>query len=250
VASVRIESESHLHGEVIVEHAFPEEHDSILEVLGGLEVPLRPLDGYATTGRPLKPKRHMRSIKGEKRPFLLPVDQAAMNGEIDARMRASGWMTEPVASGDLVPAGIPLDLRGDFARNEVFVEVEFGNAASLYRDFFKFQIANRTGTGQAAVLILATDKFAKFFDSGIATLEAARRTLPFLAIGIQMPIWLIGIEPVDFAPIGERYQSMWELCEQNGLECHSFETALGAQIPVAELPLEEPTEDQSAGSID
>src|SRR5262249_20867840 len=100
------------------------------------------------------------------------------------------------------------------------------------------------------VLILATDRLAKFFDSGIATLEAARRTLPFLAIGIQMPTWLIGIEPVDFTPIGDRYQAMWELCTQNGLECHTFEAALGAQIPVAELLLEEPTEDQSADATD
>jgi hypothetical protein len=38
---LRIESDSHLHGEVIAEHAFPEEHDSLLGVLGGLDIPLR-----------------------------------------------------------------------------------------------------------------------------------------------------------------------------------------------------------------
>jgi len=242
VAGVRIETESHLHGEVIVEHGFPEEYESIRTVLAAIDLEdvLRPVEEFTRTGRPLKPKRHKRPIGGVTLPFLLPVDQDLMNAQIEAGMRAAGWATQPVASGDLVPAGTPLSLRGDFARNRVFVEVEFGNAASFYRDLFKFQIANRTGTGEAAVLVVATDQLAKFFDSGVTTMESARRALPFLAIGIQMPIWLIGIEPVDFAFIGERYRAMWELCHENGLDCHPFEVALGAEIAVAQLPVEEP----------
>ena len=86
----------------------------------------------------------------------------------------------------------PLGLKGDFVRNGVFIEVEFGNVASMHRDFFKFQIANRSGAGAVGVLVVATDRFSRFFDSGVATFEIAERNRPFLAIGIQMPLWING----------------------------------------------------------
>ena len=245
MSRLRIYSESHLHGEVIVEHAFPEEHDSLLGVLGRIEVPLRPADVFTRSGRPLKPKRHVRTIGGAKRPFLLPVDQAEMNRVLDAALREEDWDPEPIAGGGLTGGDGPLGLRGDFVRNRVFVEVEFGNTASIFRDLFKFQVANRSGAGDVAALIVATERFARFFDSGVATFESVRRLLPYLSVGIQMPIWIVGIEPSEFSAIGERYEEMRRLCEANGVECHSFELAFGAEIPVAELPAEEGTEGTS-----
>ena len=112
--------------------------------------------------------------------------------------------------------------------------MEFGNVASMFRDLFKFQIANRARTGDVGILVTATERLAKFFDSGVSSLEAAQRLLPFMAIGIQMPIWIIGIEPTDFSEIGERYEEMASLCRENGIDCHSFDTAFGARIAVDE----------------
>ncbi len=238
MTAIRILSESHLHGEVIVEHAFPEEHDSLLRVLSEVRVPLRPADAFTRSGRPLKPKRHTRTIGGSKRPFLLPVDQAHMNRSLDAALRRERWDPQPVAAGPLVGGEAPLGLRGDFVRNRVFVEVEFGNTASIFRDVFKFQVANRSGAGDVGVVVVATERFARFFDSGVATFEGVQRLLPYFAVGIQMPIWIVGIEPVDFAAIGERYEEMRRLCEANGLPCHPWDVAFGAP-PVAELPPED-----------
>jgi hypothetical protein len=241
---LRIESESHLHGEVIAEHAFPEEHDSLLGVLGGLDIPLRAAGPFTSTGRPLRPKRHTRTIGGSRKPFLLPVDQAEMNKAIDSALRSEGWTTQPIASGSFA-AEAPSALKGDFVRNRVFVEVEFGNIASMFRDLFKFQIANRARTGDVGILVTATERLAKFFDSGVSTLEAARRLLPFMAIGIQMPIWVIGIEPTDFSDIGRRYEEMASLCRENGVECHDFDSAFGAKITVEEafVPADESAND-------
>lgn len=236
---VRVLSDSHLHGEVIVEHAFPEDHGSILEVLGEAEVPLRPADEFTRSGRPLKPKRHSRAIGGVERPFLLPVDQAELNRRLDVAFRPRGWQPQPIAAGALVGGDVPLGLRGDFVRNRVFVEVEFGNAASVFRDLFKFQVANRSGAGDVAVLVVATERFARFFDSGVATYETLSRLLPYLTVGIQMPIWIVGIEPTDFGPIAERYEEMRRLCQENGVDCHPWELAFGAGTPIAELPAEE-----------
>jgi hypothetical protein len=229
---MRIVTVSHLYGEIVAEHGFPTEYDSLLSALGSLDPPLRPLAGFKSSGRPLQPKRHARTIAGQKKPFLLPVDQAALNRHLDETLRTDGWQSQPVASSELISGAAPLGLRGDFVRNRVFVEVEFGNVASMYRDFFKFQIASLARTGDVGVLILATERLAKFFDSGVTTFEVAERLLPYLSIGIQMPIWFIGIEPEDYGPIGERYEEMRKLCEENGLSCHPFDIALGAPIPV------------------
>jgi hypothetical protein len=66
------------------------------------------------------------------------------------------------------------------------------------------------------------------------------RNLPYLSIGIQMPVWFIGIEPSDFADIAERYEEMRDVCERNGVACHPFEDAFGE--PLA-LPVDEATGD-------
>jgi hypothetical protein len=236
-------SDAHLHGDVIAQHAFPLEYESLIGLVGGLEIAFREQGPFTDSGRPLSPKRHVRTIGGLRKPFLLPVDQAALNSAIKERLRFEGWTTEPVASGGLVTGEERLGLRGDFARGKVFVEVEFGNAASFYRDLFKFQVANRAQKGDVGVLLVATDRFARFFDSGVTTYEGALRAKPYMAIGLQMPVWIIGIEPLSFDSIGERYMEMWELCRTNGVDCHDFSSVMTSEEASAEAPAEESYEE-------
>lgn len=227
---MRIVSASHNHGEVIVRHGFPEEHQSLTSMLSSLSIPLRPIKPFTLNSRPKEPKRHERVIGSRKLPFLLPVDQGALNRVIKGLLRSSGWQTEPVAAGDFATGVTPLNLRGDFVRNGVFVEVEFGNVASMHRDFFKFQIANRARPRSVAVLLVATERLAKYFDSGVTTFEAAQRHIPYLAMGIQMPIWIVGFEPESFADIECHYGKMHALCAENGLDCHTFEATGGYSV--------------------
>jgi hypothetical protein len=225
----------YLHGETICRHDFPDEAGSLQRVLESLEPPLYLVSEFSESTRPKTPKRQDREIAGHgKKPFLLPVNQTAMNAEIKRSLHGEGWTSEPVAAGPMAGPDAPLGLRGDFVRNRVFVEVEFGNVASMHRDFFKFQVASRSGAGDVGVLVTATDRLAKFFDSGVTTFESAQRHRPYLAIGVQMPVWLIGMEPIDFSAIGHRYEEMRLLCEEHGVSCHEFGIALGAEIAVAE----------------
>jgi hypothetical protein len=224
--------EHHIHGDTICREDFPAEATSLETALRALEPSLYEVGAFSESSRPKKPKRHEREIAGERRPFLLPVNQRAMNHAVSQALKRDGWKSEPVAAGPMSGPDVPLSLRGDFVRNGVFVEVEFGNIASMFRDFFKFQIASRSGAGEVGVLVTATERLAKFFDSGVTTFEAARRYRPYLAIGVQMPVWIIGMEPSDFSEIGFRYEEMRLLCEENGLACHPFGLALGADIPV------------------
>src|SRR5262245_28377312 len=123
---MKVVPRSYLYGELVAKHEFREEYDSLLSALGSIETPLRPQGDFSSSDRPSRPKRHERTIGGERKPFLLPVDQKALNGRIKKVLRADGWRSEPVAAGELA-AALPLGLRGDFVRNKVFVEVEFGN---------------------------------------------------------------------------------------------------------------------------
>lgn len=219
---MRLESSSHLHGELVAEHRYASEHQSLLRALSSLPLLLRN-DIEFSEAAPRTPKRHRKSIAGRAAFHLLPVSQSKLNKSIESALVADGWERQPRVTGNLSTDEGKLNLKGDFAKNGVFVEVEFGNTASLFRDIFKFQVANRSGAGQVAVAICAMDRFARFFDSGVTTFEAATRLLPYLAIGIQMPIWFLGIEPDDYSPVKKRYREMQLLCEKHKLACHEFD---------------------------
>jgi hypothetical protein len=228
-----------LHAGTILEHAFGDEFRDLVEVLGAIEPPLRESGPFTDTGRPKKPKRQRVPITGQHKYLLMPVDHPTLNLQLATELRMRGWNTQPIATTGLtVPDTIgPLSLKGDFVKNTVFVEVEFGNVASMFRDFFKFQIANRSRAGNVAVLVTGTRQMMKFADQGQATYETAARLVPYLSIGIQMPIWIVGIEPDDWNPIKTRYEEMRDVASANGVDCYDFETAHGAEIEV-EVPPE------------
>jgi len=61
-------------------------------------------------------------------------------------------------------------LIGDFAKGLVFGEIQFGNSATLYRDFYKFQYGFQNGLLSLAVLIVPHDEY-KFFPTRPASVK-------------------------------------------------------------------------------
>lgn len=236
----------HLFGHTIAEHAFSQEAQEIRDSLRSIQVPLRPAGPFTDTGRPPTPKRHRRAIGGRTKQFLLPVDQGGLNKAISEKLRALGWQPEPltVTPGGGLP---PIKLKGDFHKNTVFAEVEFGNAASLFRDLFKFQVVGKSGVGKLGVLVTAEASLAKFFDSGVATYEIAIGLLEYMSIGIQVPVWIIGLQLDGWDPVRDRYEEMREEAEANGVACHTFEDALGAVDEPIEVA--EPAESYVVGPL-
>ena len=89
-------------------------------------------------------------------------------------------------------------LIGDFRKGLVFVEIQFGNSATLYRDYYKFQYGHTNGLLSLAVLIVPTNP-AEFFPTrpssvvNMAEFELAKRYLTILPI--RVPVLLIGLLP-------------------------------------------------------
>lgn len=73
------------------------------------------------------------------------VIQQIMNTYFRLRFEECGWISEPFASPETTDDSLRADFRKEFADATnafaVQIEVEFGNAASIYRDYFKFQLS-------------------------------------------------------------------------------------------------------------
>lgn len=235
---MRMRVESHRFGADVLEARFSAEWDEVRDVLGNLEVPLRPAGPYTRQGRPKTPKRQVRAFRGRRANALLPVDQSAMNARIDEALVRLGWKRQPWILVDRDGQPIDTRLRGDFEKNGVFVEVEFGNVASLYRDLFKFHIAGTSGAAEVGVIVVATAQLAAFFDQGQATWEQATGLLPYMRAGLQLPTAIVGLDVNDWSAIERRYDEMLAVLVANGETGHDFQTVLRAPPDETQLGLD------------
>ena len=89
-------------------------------------------------------------------------------------------------------------LIGDAGKNDIFVEVQFGNSSALYRDYYKFHYGLLKGLLSLAVLIVLTNPL-QFFPTGpnsisnMAEYNLAYRC--FKVLRMPVPILLIGLLP-------------------------------------------------------
>lgn len=102
-----------------------------------------------------------------------------------------GWESQPLLR--TTPK-----LIGDFRKELVFIEIQFGNSATLYRDYYKFQYGLANGLLSLAVLIVPTKPLA-FFPTrpksvnNMADFNLANTCLTVLPINV--PTMLIGLLP-------------------------------------------------------
>jgi len=115
--------------------------------------------------------------------------QAAYNKAFGEAFDKLGWEPQPLLRRHP-------KLIGDFRKGLVFVEVQFGNSATLYRDYYKFQYGLVNGLLSLAVLIVPTSPHA-FFPTrpasvaNMAEFDLARTCLTVLPINV--PVMLVGL---------------------------------------------------------
>ena len=117
--------------------------------------------------------------------------QRAYNKSFSVEFSKFGWKPNPRLCDN--PR-----LIGDFEKNDVFVEIQFGNSSTLYRDYYKFHYGLTHSLLSLAVLIVPTNP-KLFFPtrpasvSNMAEFDLAYRY--FKLLPIPVPIVLIGLLP-------------------------------------------------------
>ena len=117
--------------------------------------------------------------------------QTAYNKALELEFTKYNWSLQPLLYDNP-------KLIGDFAKNDVFVEVQFGNSATLYRDYYKFHYGLTHNLLSLAVLIVPTNPY-KFFPTrrssvqNMAEFDLAYKY--FKLLPIPVPILLIGLLP-------------------------------------------------------
>ena len=126
-----------------------------------------------------------------------PINQKILNAMFRYKMHEE-WKWEKDPSVDTT---IGKGVEGDFAKKfdnglMVFMEVEFGNVASVFRDLFKFIYMKVIGTYDVGILIVPSEKdnFSKEIES-IYSFQGVKRILEQSEGSISVPILLLGIEP-------------------------------------------------------
>lgn len=193
-------------GAVIKDDAFSSSYDEIVSVIRNTEVPL--LNPQKFTRGAKKMKRRQR---GNAPAFFLPVDQKALNSEIDRRFVDLRWMAQNRIVDPVKHPNFKTGLKGDFKKGRLHIEAQFGNMARWYTDVFKFQLAYALDEIDLAVLIVPVQRFANLIDENVADFERVKRELPAAKMSFTLPIMVLGVAPDDLTPIKECY----ELAAQN-----------------------------------
>ena len=126
------------------------------------------------------------------------VVQQIMNTYFRLQFQALGWESEPLATPVANEDELRADFRKTFATDEggsitIQIEVEFGNVASSYRNYFKFQLSFSYGLADICVLIVPSQELANRIDSGVANYEKATREIPQAKLSVTVPILVIGL---------------------------------------------------------
>lgn len=125
-------------------------------------------------------------LSGEKGKF--EYGQKRLNDAFVEGFVQRGWTRQPKVVNTL-------NLKADFKKDGVQVEVQFGNAARYYADLMKFQLAFDNRNIDMGVEIIAKNLFGKKMDSNMTNYERCIKEIEKMRTTIAVPIWVIGIEP-------------------------------------------------------
>ena len=79
--------------------------------------------------------------------------QTDYNKEIRSELQADGWKIE-------IPVHADLGIKCDFMKNNIWMEVEFGNARTYYQDLLKFLLSQHYKGASLGILLCPTKKLA------------------------------------------------------------------------------------------
>ena len=129
------------------------------------------------------------------------VIQQIMNTYFRLQFTALRWTAEPLATPIDNEDALRADFRKTFGEGDdkitLQIEVEFGNVASSYRNYFKFQLSFSYDLTDICVLIVPSSELANRIDSGVANYEKATREIPQAKLSVTVPTLVIGLFDKD-----------------------------------------------------
>ncbi len=191
---------------VLNDEAFRVSKDELLQILTQADAPL--LSPDLEPGRGGVKRRSRSGGRGQpgSRYLFFPVDQRSLNHQLDGLFEANDWELQPSIVRRDRGAGPDTGLKGDYKKGRLQVEAQFGNMARWYTDVFKFQLSYSLDEIDVAVLVVPSQRFANLIDENVAHFERVARELPWAKMSLTLPIWVIGIEPENYAPVRECYE--------------------------------------------
>lgn len=120
-----------------------------------------------------------------------PISQIRMNTWVDAEFsNVGGWEYHPRITDNT-------RLEGDFKKDRIQIEVQFGNMARWTYDILKFQITYSQGLVDIGILVVPVQWFAGVIGDNVVYYERVLRELPHAKLSITLPILVLGLEPDD-----------------------------------------------------
>lgn len=168
---------------------------------------------FLTVLRGLPPYR---ANKVKKTSVAHVIAPAAMNQWLDNELCVKrDWDWHPlIIDADPNDPKRKSQLKSDFRRARIEVEVQFGNVARYAYDVYKMAIAMALDHSDVGIMVVCTQKFAgitggniAYFERAVRELERSRLTLivPLVVIGIEPETWIIdGYPPQKDAPVVTR----------------------------------------------
>lgn len=140
------------------------------------------------------------SGKSQKQPSN-DVVQQIMNTYFKLQFTRLGWTAEPLVTPTNNQDELRADFRKTFGKRDdkitLQTEVEFGNMASSYRNYFKFQLSFSYDLTDICVLIVPSSKLANRIDSGVANYQKTIREIPQAKLSVTVPTLVIGLFDKD-----------------------------------------------------
>lgn len=133
----------------------------------------------------------------------LDVVQQILNTYFLMAFTERGWEAEPIATPDSNEDALRSDFRKSFHKESkegpitLQIEVEFGNVASSYRNYFKFQLSYSYDLTDICILIVPSQHLCTRIDSGVSNYEKVLREIPSAKLSISVPILVVGLFDVD-----------------------------------------------------
>jgi len=125
------------------------------------------------------------------------IAPAAMNRWLDNELCVNrDWDWHPlIIDADPDEPTSKSQLRSDFRKSRIEVEVQFGNVARYAYDVYKMAISMALGQADVGIQVVCTKKFASITGGNIAYYERAVRELERSRLTLIVPLVVIGIEP-------------------------------------------------------